>query len=44
VMTCTVPMAGLGADPAGWMAAVAGLAASSETATTSEKPWGTYHC
>ena len=44
VMTCTVPMAGPGADPAGWMAAAAGLAASSDTTTTSERAWGKYHC
>ena len=47
LMTCTVPLAGLGADPPGCGAAAAttgGLAANSDTATTSEKAWGTYHC
>ena len=37
-------MAGSGGAEAGWVTAVAGLAASSDTATTSEKAWGTYHC
>lgn len=43
LMTCTVPMAGLGADPPGW-GAPAGAAVSMDTATTSEMIWDTYHC
>jgi len=46
LMTCTVPLAGLAADPPGGgaVATTDALAANRDTATTSEKAWATYHC